>query len=417
MSEPKQPLILIGASARAAAFSALRAGLGPWCADLFADLDLQARAAVRRVAAGYPHAFLDILDTDIPGPWMYTGGLENWPELIEVMANRRPLWGNSAAAVESARDPIRIARLLKAAGLPVPETLVVTPDDFSRPWLIKLRCGSGGRGVRHWKHGYADQSGTTETHWQEYVDGQPAAAIYAADRRETRFLGLSHQLVGADWLGAKEFQYCGSIGPVAPPPAMRRELTALGELLRKHCGLIGLFGVDGVIQEDAFWPVEVNPRYTASVEVLEYATGLRALAWHRRAFDADAPEPSPHPVTPGFVGKAILFAQDELTFPADGPWLSELRSPTPLDIAPDFADIPAAGEVIPRGRPILTFFVHRAELGSCEDALRAIAEDLMRRLFPHAPPPGAARSQAADARIVGSAGRRPPGDPNEDNLL
>jgi len=32
-------VLIVGASARAAAFSALRAGLRPWCADLFADLD------------------------------------------------------------------------------------------------------------------------------------------------------------------------------------------------------------------------------------------------------------------------------------------------------------------------------------------------------------------------------------------
>ena len=30
-------LLLFGASTRAAAFSALRAGLKPWCVDLFAD--------------------------------------------------------------------------------------------------------------------------------------------------------------------------------------------------------------------------------------------------------------------------------------------------------------------------------------------------------------------------------------------
>ena len=41
--EQARQLILIGASVRAAAFSALRAGLRPWCADLFGDLDLRQR--------------------------------------------------------------------------------------------------------------------------------------------------------------------------------------------------------------------------------------------------------------------------------------------------------------------------------------------------------------------------------------
>src|SRR5205807_295367 len=79
-------LLIFGASARAAAFSALRAGLRPWCADLFADADLAARAPVRRVTGRYPADFLRHLDAAPPGPWIYTGGLENRPYLVERMA-------------------------------------------------------------------------------------------------------------------------------------------------------------------------------------------------------------------------------------------------------------------------------------------------------------------------------------------
>ena len=43
-------LLLFGASVRAAAFSALRAGLRPWCADLFGDADLQARCPALALA-------------------------------------------------------------------------------------------------------------------------------------------------------------------------------------------------------------------------------------------------------------------------------------------------------------------------------------------------------------------------------
>ena len=43
-------LVIIGASARAAAFSAHRAGMRPWCVDLFGDADLARRFPVRRVA-------------------------------------------------------------------------------------------------------------------------------------------------------------------------------------------------------------------------------------------------------------------------------------------------------------------------------------------------------------------------------
>src|SRR6516225_6871027 len=108
------PLLIAGASARAAAFSALRAGLRPACADLFADADLRACCPVRRVEPrDYPREFLDLPELADPGPWLYTGGLENRPELIEQIAHRRqPLWGNPAPLLRLARDPFAVRDVL-----------------------------------------------------------------------------------------------------------------------------------------------------------------------------------------------------------------------------------------------------------------------------------------------------------------
>src|SRR5437016_5423412 len=94
-------LLIVGASTRAAAFSALRAGLTPWCADLFVDADLQRRCPVERVAPQeYPQCFIAIAANGPPGPWMYTGALENQPAMIETIARRRPLWGADRRPIE-----------------------------------------------------------------------------------------------------------------------------------------------------------------------------------------------------------------------------------------------------------------------------------------------------------------------------
>ena len=93
-------VILVGGSVRAAAFSALRAGLTPWCLDLFADVDLQAAATVGRLPfSDYPQCLPAQLANAPPGPIVYTGGLENFPQLIETIAKDRPLWGNDAEAL------------------------------------------------------------------------------------------------------------------------------------------------------------------------------------------------------------------------------------------------------------------------------------------------------------------------------
>src|SRR4051794_35137718 len=112
-------LLIFGASARAAAFSALRANLRPWCADLFADADLQARCPVFRLApGGYPQGFVKAAEQGPPGPWLYTGGLENRPALVRQIAALRPLWGNDEKVLRKVRSPRFLANLLHEAGIP-----------------------------------------------------------------------------------------------------------------------------------------------------------------------------------------------------------------------------------------------------------------------------------------------------------
>jgi predicted ATP-grasp superfamily ATP-dependent carboligase len=403
-------LLIFGASARAAAFSALRAGLRPWCLDLFADADLQARCPAMRLPGKYPEGFLDWVGTELPGPWMYTGGLENRPWLVERMAQRRPLWGNNVAALLAARNPSVVSATARAAGLPAPGVEWFFRD---RPrkgrWLVKPMWGAGGGGIHFWSD--ADRSGPpaidavphlslgpdgihfwTEldrayrpsllVYVQEYIEGESRAALYCGDGKRAALLGVTRQLVGADWLHAAPFHYCGSVGPLEPSAAERSALEKLGNVLAARCGLRGLFGIDGVARGGGFYPVEVNPRYTASVEVLEHATGLRALAWHRRAFDSRAERPAPPAAAAACVGKAVLFAPQDETFPADGPWADVLRSPPAIGEAPAYADIPPPNTHIKAGRPVLTFFARAATPEACEEELRRTAGDLDWRLFP-----------------------------------
>ena len=47
--------------------------------------------------------------------------------------------------------------------------------------------------------------------------------------------------------------------------------------------LLGLFGIDFMLDGEDVWTLEVNPRYTASVEVVERFTGLSAISLHAEA--------------------------------------------------------------------------------------------------------------------------------------
>jgi predicted ATP-grasp superfamily ATP-dependent carboligase len=362
-------LIIVGASARAAAASALRAGLKPWCADLFADADLRAMVsnAVRCPIEHYPSRLLEILQSAPDAPWIYTGGLENHPKLLRNMAEARPLWGNGPDALRWARSPFSVARILRNAGLPALEVRagVARLPDRCR-WLRKPLAGSAGLGIE-----FADRSHVPcrSHYFQEFVEGTSMSANFVRTCGETRLLGVTEQLIGEPWLNSPPFRYAGNIGPVELPSEARTQLSRIGVAIGDGCGLRGLFGIDFVLNERQSWVVEVNPRYTASIEVLELAAGMSALHEHRLEFASSCVLPRNADWGP-VVGKAILYADRRFVFPG-----------TPAMDCPDmrFADIPAAGEVIQPGWPILTLLVRTQSAMECREKLSAEAERALMR--------------------------------------
>jgi predicted ATP-grasp superfamily ATP-dependent carboligase len=396
-------VLLIGASTRAAAFSALRAGLCPWCADLFNDADLRNHCHTIALAPGsYPEGFVQVARQAPSGPWLYTGGLENRPALVARLAGMRPLWGNGPEILALVRSPLALYRLLSGAGLLCPAVRLRAEEvpQHGR-WLVKPRAGAGGAHISSfpnsvWEREPPAAQPRRPVYFQEFIEGDACSAVYVGDGRCAQFLGATRQLVGAGWLHAPPFHYCGSLGPLDLSPSLHHSLEQLGNALVQGTGLRGLFGVDFILRDDQSWPVEVNPRYTASVEVLEYAQQIPALMLHRRVFEPESGiknqrsgvgqeaslSPAPCPLPPrDYIGKAILFAGAPIRFPTHGPWHSLVEDPLPVDELPPWADIPPAGHQIAAGRPILSVFTRASSMTACLDELRRITVDLDRYLF------------------------------------
>jgi predicted ATP-grasp superfamily ATP-dependent carboligase len=369
----EQPLIIVGASARAAAFSALRAGLRPWCIDLFADADLRAVCPVTPIdLRSYPNGFAELMRKAPDGPWICTGGLENHPKLVERIAAERPLWGNRGEVLRAVRSPVRVMQALRAAGLACPESRLEPPEPAStKNWLEKPLAGAGGNGIRFYQPKSA--RGSRRTYYQEFVSGLSASAVYVGVANRATLLGVTQQLIGEPWLNAKPFHYCGSVGPLALSEGLRRGFERIGNALVREFGLCGLFGVDVVIRDDIPYPVEVNPRYTASMEVLEYATGNQVMEWHRRAFEESKDPFTFRAQQPCTVGKAIIFASRTFAFPPEGPWID---SEPCLDRQPAYADIPKAGTSIESDWPVLTMFAQGPTANGVLEQLQQRANEM-----------------------------------------
>jgi predicted ATP-grasp superfamily ATP-dependent carboligase len=185
-------------------------------------------------------------------------------------------------------------------------------------------------------------------------------------------LGLTRLLVGERAFGADRFRYCGNILACGRDPQFPREpallawAVALAATVTQTFGLVGVNGIDFVAHAGRPYPLEVNPRYTASMELVERAYGLsifdihvRACAGALPAFELFRARAADHEA----VGKAIVYARHDTTAGDTRGWL---RDDT-------VRDIPPPGERIVRGHPICTVFARAQDAATCHRVLEARA--------------------------------------------
>jgi predicted ATP-grasp superfamily ATP-dependent carboligase len=368
MAEPIRKLAIVGASVRAAAFSALRAGYDVVAADLFADADLRAHCDATRIASGYPDSLADWLAAADCDAWLFTGALENHHELINAMSKLRPLVGCGGGAIRATRNPLLLQPVIQAAGLAFPETIETGEKlPLDRSWLCKTYRSANGSGVWLLDGPEARERAEREgAYFQRFIGGTSAAAVYLCSRAGSTLLGVTHQLVGDAVAGAKPWHYAGSVGPLRVNEAVAAQLAKLGELLSERFKLSGLVGVDLAIAGEKAWIIEINPRYSASAEIVERMTGINVVDAHVKACRGEELE-IPTPPRSGRAsakgeehasiihGKLILYAKRDAIVDED--FHAWAMSQSSLDSQTcRLADIPAVGETITAGHPILTAF-------------------------------------------------------------
>ncbi|WP_169976172.1 ATP-grasp domain-containing protein [Tautonia rosea] len=361
-------VLIVGASVRAFAHSAIRAGFQPVAIDLFADWDLRSACEAHQVDPSTYPAALEGLSSTLPkAPWCYTGAIENHPDLIDRIARDRPLWGNPGEIVRRVRDPFSLATALRHASLPaidVSRNARGLPADGS--WLVKRVRSAGGAHIRPFD-GHAPEPVEGIEYLQRRVIGPSGSAVFVGTSAgSARLIGVTRQWIGHD---DAAFGYLGSVGPVRVPRQVRDQLRQIGAVLTGEFGLRGLFGVDFVLRNGLAWPVEVNPRPTASVEVLEWATGWSAIQDHADAFGAELSAEghgtcSVRPHTK--VGKLVVFAPLEGRVPDAIRW----RGGNPRSgRLPRLADLPMPGTSFQTGQPVLTLLIAASSAASCRTRL------------------------------------------------
>ncbi len=340
-SDDAVDIVALGASARALAESCLRAGRRPLAIDLFGDTDLRQVAPTRRIDD------LDDVDTirrELPDdesiPIVFAGGFDGRPDVVARLESDRPIIGSSAIAMSHASDPLRVTTILSNAGLEfAPVRPAGTPPEDGR-WLSKPIGGSGGIGVRH-----ADSEPLSSRYYfQELIQGPSYSAVFLAP---DTLVGVSRQLVGEGSAGVPPFGYCGSIGHVELASVAIDQVRCAGEALARALELEGLFGIDFILDDERVYVVDVNPRYTASVEILERSRELSALAL---VLDSKTEIPDAKETW----GKLVLYTHRAGPFSGLPPKFQKLAN----GFGALVADLPAPETQLSAGDPILTLLTH-----------------------------------------------------------
>lgn len=390
-------VLIVGVSTRALALSAHEAGYECVSVDAFGDLDQKehvtnvalGRDRGRAWSAGTAVAVGRDFEVEAAA---YVGNLENYPAVVRRLARGRRLLGNSPATLQGARDFGELARVVRSCGGRVP--LTFGPDEArdlprGRKWLRKPRRGGGGSGV----HAFAEGEGKSRPlrpHelLQERIEGTLASVSFVADGHRAVLLGLAQGLAGDPAFGAIGHRYCGSLHPLRVEAHVLERLDDVAQGATKAFGLVGANGIDFVVRDGEAFVLEVNPRPSASMELLERAGRGSVFEAHVAACDGRLPsppslEPGPH----GVLGKAVLWARSATVVGDTHGWLRR----------DDIRDIPFPGERIGTGHPVCTVFARGADAAACYRELVAAAAAVEREI--------AEARLAADGETVAPSGR------------
>lgn len=368
-------MLIVATSGRALAQCAARSGYSSVVLDCFADTDTRDSAETASSVADGSGLALDgdrLLETAerlSPPPdtdaMVYGAGFESDPSLLARFAARYRLCGNSPEVVQLVKNPSTLFPLLDQVGLPYPETRLAPPE-AAEGWLIKRIGGAGGLhvqrcGARPFEHG--------RDYFQRAVAGNVCSALFLADRRHARIIGLSEALPPGNGFSLP-FAYSGAISQAAVPPVIRAELSRKLDALVAATGLVGLNGIDFVVDRDAFWILEINPRPTATLELYdpEIADGL--LAAHVAVCLGEPVRIEQHwgPVR----AHAIVFARSTFRMSPDWrppPWCSDIPYPSTL-LSPGMPICSVRAEANSHAEVMSRIGRYRsALLGYCEEAL------------------------------------------------
>lgn len=240
-------------------------------------------------------------------PLVLCGGMENRPDFLSRLLSQGLLCGVTNESLRQLRSLEAWKDWAYESGIGWPETIgplrtgtlsAGTLSSFSAhdsgAWMLKPAGGAGGIHVRSYESLDAiDQTQAWDPaigpwYAQRHIAGTTIGVTYCSDRKETRIAGIARG-IDAPAFDDPEFEaplpfiYRGNLAPFRVTPDRFDAASRFGEIVARATGIRGLWQADFQIDsQDRLWLLEINPRWSASMELHETLQGVSWMKEHLR---------------------------------------------------------------------------------------------------------------------------------------
>ncbi|HEY0561773.1 MAG TPA: ATP-grasp domain-containing protein [Methylophilus sp.] len=337
-----KPVIIIAAiSSRPYVTAATAAGFAVIALDAFADADTQRLARAVYQIACIEDQFdatpllniLDQLDLNEVVGFCYGAGFEAQPALLEAVAQRLPLVGNTAATVQACKQPQTLFALCDVLSMPYPAFSMHYPANSSG-WLRKRIGGSGGG---HVLPVTAEQTPDHNVYYQQTLTGTPVSCLFLASAHGVDIIGFNLQWVSATT--QQPYRYGGAASQYVLSAQLEQQFSQFVQQAAPALSLIGINSCDAIVHEDAVYLLEINPRLSASLDLYSLVDG-HLLAAHVAACQHQPV--GPLSVSPIAKAHQVIYAEHAHVISDNVAW-------------PEWAcDIPTSDQTVAADMPLCT---------------------------------------------------------------
>ncbi|MBI3580949.1 MAG: ATP-grasp domain-containing protein [Nitrospinae bacterium] len=348
----------VGAHVRPWMENAARHGYQVTAVDGFNDWDARFFGSLVEPEAPARDASLLARFSGLPKevPVIFCSPVESFPDFVEKASETRRVFNSPPPAVLKSRD-FGFLRKFAGDGISAPEFEADADGRARQGWIIKQAKSAGGAGVRK------DDGVLREGEYrQKFVEGGSVGAIFFSSGSGTKFCGVAAHI-------NEGYRFAGCVYPAEADPEALGAVARFGQRFAEAVELVGWWGADFILGEGAPNLLEVNPRFTAGMELMARAHGIDLAGTQAAAFSGDKCHFDMGPNL-GYHGRRVVYAGKNTVFKNPGKWFKA-----------GMRDVPPDGAALAKGAPVLSIYAGGGIFSECLENLRTTRSGFERELY------------------------------------